>query len=518
MRKASMLLTLGLAAATLASAQIGRSLDWPTFGGDLARSGWEKSDVNFKKDDLAHSFRLLWKLRPAPPAKGQHALMPPIVIGTLVGYRGFKELAFFAGTDDALYVIDADLKRMYWQKRIEVEKPKAEPPKCAPAMTAIPTLMTISFRPRPRPAPGSTAPVAPRPRRPNPMFGPRSVYAISSDGKLRVINVANGEDATPPVPVLPPGARASTLNMNDMVIYTTSQGCGDSQNGVWAIDIDDPDKPPTAKSFLSGGGPFVGLGGPAIGDDGVVYAQTGDGPLDPASHKFSNAVLALNPKELTLKDYFLAPASAAKTRPDLNETSPVVFAWQGRDLIATVGRDGRLYLLDSRSLGGADHKTPLAVSAPLAAGTGGVYGSLSTWEDGDGVRWILAPVWGALSPDLKLPAANGAAHNGAMVAFKLTAQDGKPLLAPAWASRDLARPTPPVIANGVVFALSNGDPVRKTHAVLYALDGATGKELWSTGNQVTAPGSLTGLTIANARVYFTTADYTIWAFGVPLEI
>src|SRR5512143_3961587 len=120
MRKASMLMVLGLSGACLSSAQIGRSLDWPTFGGDLARTGWEKSDANFKKDEIAKTFQLLWKLKPATSAKAPHALMPPIVIGTLVGYRGFKELAFFAGTDDSLYVMDADLKRMYWQKRIEV--------------------------------------------------------------------------------------------------------------------------------------------------------------------------------------------------------------------------------------------------------------------------------------------------------------------------------------------------------------------------------------------------------------
>lgn len=520
MKKATILVTLCLTCVCMVNAQIGRSLDWPTFGGDLARTGWEKADVNFKKDAIAKDFQLLWKLKPSTPAKGQHALMPPIVIGTLVGYRGFKELAFIAGTDDALYVMDADLKRMYWQKRIEVKKPKAEPAKCAASMTAVPTLMTISFRPRPRPAPGSTAPVAPRRPTPNPMFGPRSVYAISSDGKLRRINVANGADSNPPVQVLPPGARASTLNMNDMVIYTASQGCGDAENRVWAIDIGDPDAAPTVKSFLSGGAGFIGMGGPAIGSDGIVYAQTGDGPSDPNANKFSNAVIALTPRDLTLKDYFLAPspASSTKTKPGMNETSPVIFAWKGHDVIASAGRDGRIYLLDSQTLGGADHKTPLAQTAPLAAGDGGVFGSLSSWEDGQGTRWILAPVWGGLSPDLKVSMASGDTKKGAIVAFKLEEKDGKPALTPAWASRDLMRPTPPVIANGVVFALSSGDAARKMHAVLYALDGATGKEIWSTGDQVTAPGSLTGLTMANGRVYFATSDYTIWVFGVPLEI
>jgi outer membrane protein assembly factor BamB len=52
---------------------------------------------------------------------------------------------------------------------------------------------------------------------------------------------------------------------------------------------------------------------------------------------------------------------------------------------------------------------------------------------------------------------------------------------------------------------------------MYALDAATGKEMYSTGNQVTAPANLTGMTIANGRVFFTTTDGTLYGFGVHLE-
>ena len=46
------------------------------------------------------------------------------------------------------------------------------------------------------------------------------------------------------------------------------------------------------------------------------------------------------------------------------------------------------------------------------------------------------------------------------------------MLVPAWASRDLRSPVPPVVTSGVVFALSTGG-----RATLYGLEGATGKEL-----------------------------------------
>ena len=74
-------------------------------------------------------------------------------------------------------------------------------------------------------------------------------------------------------------------------------------------------------------------------------------------------------------------------------------------------------------------------------------------------------------------------------------------------------PLPPVVTSGVVFVVAAGPP----HAMLYALDAATGKEMYSTGNQVTAPANLTGVTLANGRVYFTTTDRTLYAFGIFLE-
>ena len=131
------------------------------------------------------------------------------------------------------------------------------------------------------------------------------------------------------------------------------------------------------------------------------------------------------------------------------------------------------------------------------------WGSLSSWQDADDNRWVVATVWGPSGRD------------GSLAAFRLAEKDGKPALAQVWASGKLVRPSPPVIASGVVFALANGDG--QTHAVLHALDGSNGKELWSTGSGVSAPGDLTGLTVANGRVYFATADGTMWVYGIPLE-
>ena len=240
--------------------------------------------------------------------------------------------------------------------------------------------------------------------------------------------------------------------------------------------------------------------------------------MDEKSGKWSNTLLALSSKDLQLKGYYT-------TQGTLPAARPAVFEFGGKDLIVTAGSDGSLHLLDSQSAGGTDHKTALFSTPLVAASNGAIWGGLSTWEDADGVRWVAAPVWGAVNPDLKA-ASNGPAPNGSVVAFRVEEQGGKPVLVPAWVSRDLQSPVPPVITSGVVFALSTGGYTRQGaevrarsggRATLYGLDAATGKEIYSTGSQVTAAGSLTGLTVANSRVFFTTTDNTLYGFGVFLE-
>lgn len=52
------------------------------------------------------------------------------------------------------------------------------------------------------------------------------------------------------------------------------------------------------------------------------------------------------------------------------------------------------------------------------------------------------------------------------------------------------------------------------HAVLYALDAETGKELYSSGDQITSFNHFTGLSVANGRVYIATYDSTLYCFGL----
>ena len=143
----------------------------------------------------------------------------------------------------------------------------------------------------------------------------------------------------------------------------------------------------------------------------------------------------------------------------------MVFTYKEKELIAAPGKDGSLVLLDSASLGGPDHHTPLAETDGLSKGPKhGAWEGLATWQDKAGAPWVFASISGPVAPDVKFGSANGAAPHGSIVAFKVQEQDGKMMLTPAWISRDLVNPAPPAVANGVVFALEGG-MLHARHAV-----------------------------------------------------
>ena len=90
-----------------------------------------------------------------------------------------------------------------------------------------------------------------------------------------------------------------------------------------------------------------------------------------------------------------------------------------------------------------------------------------------------------------------------------------PTLVPAWISGNFDHPDPAVIANGVLFSLSNGENavqrggeatrLENTHpAVLRALDAATGKELYNSGSAISSSVHFSGLALANGKVYAVT--------------
>src|SRR5262245_54746608 len=523
---------------------------------DTQRSSLIITDPNISIESIQKpGFQFLWRLKLNNDPRQLNSLTPPPLLDLLIGYRGFRSLAFVGGSSDKVFVIDTDLGRMEWEKQLATGSPiSGRSEACPGGMTAgitrptityIPPVPTGSGRGRGNPArsavgePGQgavtlaqlaapSAPPQPRPQpRPGPpppmppgsnLFGsgPFLIYALSSDGMLHTMHLSNGEAQQPPIKFLPPNANAYGLIVIDQVAYVVTRGgCDGTPNGVWALDL-------RTKDVTIWEGSVVGLGGPAFGPDGTIYVTTGGSP----QHSFS--IVALAPGTLQVKDWYQAGNEGFSS-------SPVIFEYKEKILIAATTADGTVHLLDTANLGGGNHQTPLDRKS-LTLKTSWTAGSLSSWQSSDGTRWILAPVDGSPAPAAGFTAAGGPVTSGAIVTWKITEKDGAPVLEPGWISRDLVSPIPPTIINGVVFAVSGGEfrggefrgnanddnattvrVKRSSPAVLYALDGLTGKELWNSGTTIKSFVRGDALSGGGGQFYVGTHDGTLYAFGFPME-
>jgi outer membrane protein assembly factor BamB len=480
---------------------------WNAPDADAAHNNAQKAETDITTGTVAKDFKLLWKLKLGKESAKSSSLSEPLLYPGLITGRGFKDLALLADAN-TLYAVDSELGELVWQKDF---KSSPAPKACGniQIVTEPPQVIHFGARRPATPKPATAPPPPPPSEEPLPRdqrrvgvaagggyFGLRGVYAVTSDGYIHEQIMANGHDYAPPVKFFPaPNGSSFGLNINDKVVYTfAGSGCRNVANAVFSIDLNTPDY--TVSSYKAEKGSIGGFTGPAIGRDGTVYVDTG-------------SVLALDAKDLKVKDSY-APAAPGKAP----NAGPVVFTYKEMELIAALVGDGTLVLLDSASLGGADHHTALAQTEKLAKGAKrGAWESLASWQDKSGASWVFASISGSTESAVKFAEANGPAPHGSIVAFKVEEKDGKMLLTPAWISRDLVNPAPPAIANGVVFALEAGG----AHATLYALDAATGKQLYSSGDAIGASTRLAGMSIGDGHVFFTTHDNTLYSFGIPLE-
>jgi hypothetical protein len=293
------------------------------------------------------------------------------------------------------------------------------------------------------------------------------------------------------------------------VVYTaTNHGCGSAPNALWAIDLGAADYP--VASYPSKGVSLQASMGATLAG-GTAYVVTGSGPASEADQLYPNSIVALTAKDLKVEDWY-TPAGDAVA---LQNLSPVAFTYKQQELLAAPGKDGSFVLLDRKSLGGADHHTALFQTPGVYKTKTNGWGGMAQWQDANGNSWVLASVPGPLAAEAKFETNNGAATHGSIVAFKVAEQDGKVVLTPAWSSQDLVNPAPPVVANGVVIALSEGD--KKTPAKLYVLDAVTGKELYASGSEITTYAHMSGVSVGDAHAFFTTHDGTLYSFGIGME-
>ena len=517
-----------------AAAQESGTNEWLSFGYDAQRSGWNSAETTLSPANVKR-LKLLWNSQlPTPPQDTALSTLTSPLVAQVDG----KTMLFTVGIDDTLYALDADSGKTLWQKGFPNTGKPVRPPNtnCADTEQATPVIDKKKG----------------------------VIYFTTSDGKLRGLGLADGAEKLTPQPFVAPNSRNWSLNLINDVVYTAAgRGCGGDAaqsiepGSVSAMDVSDPAHPQLSR-FLTGrgrpAGPW-GRGGPIAGPSGV-YVQTADGNRDPAGGIFGNAVLAVQPKAYGLADSFTPPSWKNLNAKDLDlgSGSPVIFPFKNRTLLATSSKEGVVYVLDAKNLGGGiagDHAKALYTSPRLGNDEEkyyghGVWGSFSTYEDAQGTRWLYVPMWGPPGKDGQFPKSYGPAPHGSIMALQVTEKDGGVTLTPQWISRDLALPDNVAVANGVVYAVQTGeqplqhflDPEAHGRAtagqqpetpaslgkfrstpiapmVLYALDAQSGKELFSSGKMLANWVHFNQPTVAQGKVFLVSHDAHVYAFGLP---
>lgn len=546
----------GALATTILHAQGRGGSEWTTSGYDAQRTASIKNDPRISVQTMQKPaefgpFKFLWKLKLEYDPKAATALTPVILLDRIIGFRGFKSIAFVGTQSETVHAIDIDVGTPLWKYHINYS---ASPPPMLNVTTDCPGGLVASLS-----RPTAVAPAAPAAGGFGGGRGGRSGGGVGEPGMgavtLATAGQQRGGGAGPNAPGgrgagrgavpgsaaaaagnapggLPPGARAGGGGFgggpfvpgNDAAYVVGSDGFLHALNVQNGVDL----MPPTL--FVPANTRTAGLLVANIPDSAAVaYAATTHGcgsqpdgvwAMELGSDK--KDVVAFQPKEariagsggltlgrdgtvyitttggsspmsnqlLALESKTLKQKSAASVAGANFNSTPLIFTQKEKDIIAATG-GGKLYLFDSSAL----------ASGPVAASS--VAGSeklesaaLASWEDAQNTRWIAVP------------------STRGIVSFKVAEANGKLALQPGWTSRDIASPISPLVVNGVLFTASSG--TKAVPSVLYALDASTGKELWSSLRTITTS-VRGGLSAGQGNVYVPGADGTLYAFGFAIE-
>jgi outer membrane protein assembly factor BamB len=444
--------------------------DWMAVGADAQRTASVKTDPHISSESVKSGvMQFLWKM------KLNGSPTPPEVASRLITYKGFKDLLYIGTSADNVAAIDHVVGKVFWETHLPYDSllvpVKTGTVTCPAGMTAALSL-AAPLAPPPPPAPrGGRGPgasparpnvaAAPVPTLPRPRRTPGAVYAVSSDGLVHTLNQHTGTDIVPAARFIRGNAKVRDLiAVNGVVYAATSDDCGGAPNAVWSLTLENN----LVSEWKTGDASVIGL---AFGSDGTLYATTTKG------------IAALD--GITLK------VKAQEESGSATVTAPMVLKFKDKEYVVDGNVHGHILVRDPASL---------AIVANVPGNGSKLGGAFATWEDADTkTTFILAT------------------KDSNAVAYKVVEENGTIALAEAWKSREIASPAPPIVVNGVVFALAGGS--RTAPAALYALDGMTGKELWSSGKTIAAY-STTGISSGASKVYVGTHDGMLYAFGYML--
>ncbi len=200
------------------AAQSARGADWPTDGGDSKRNNWQKDETILTQANIK-GLHLLWQAKLDNEPRQMHSLLEPLVIGSVATKNGPREIVIEAGVSDNVYALDAKTGELIWKHHFE--STYQDPPNGRGPSILCPGGMTANVTVGPGAGPGKYV-----------------IYAASWDGRLHMLNTADGVPLGPHEKFMPPSGRPYALNLVNYVIYNHSaQGCGGNPNLAYTYDL-----------------------------------------------------------------------------------------------------------------------------------------------------------------------------------------------------------------------------------------------------------------------------------------
>ena len=160
-RQLSGVLVVALGGALATSILLGQGRggsEWTTSGYDAQRTASIKNDPRISVQTMQKPaefgpFKFLWKLKLEYDPKAATALTQPILLDRIIGFRGFKSIAFVGTQSETVHAIDIDVGALLWKYHINYS---ASPPPMLNVTTDCPGGLVA-----PLSRPTAVAPAAP---------------------------------------------------------------------------------------------------------------------------------------------------------------------------------------------------------------------------------------------------------------------------------------------------------------------------------------------------------------------
>ncbi len=442
------------------------SADWLQVDHDAERTGFASGETTLGPAE-ARTLGQAW----ATTVDGKVTAQPLYVGSVTVGGQS-RNVVIAATSGASIYALDADTGAILWRRNFGTP-----PSNCA--------------------IPGGYGFVAP----PAIDKSRNRIYAVSEDGVLRTLAMADGTDAAAGVAIItnPQTNRVwggpTLIGSSTLYVSTASDGCDSPPWRGRIVKVDVSGAAPSLTkqwdvvpgiSAPSGGGGIWGYGGVSVDTTtGRVYAATGADSIE-AYTLYADRLVALSSDLNLLGSYepfhpTSYPCSGDPCDVDFGAT-PVVFTPIGCPTMVSAGnKNGVLYVTRATTLAASGQAEQAIQLNPANdwLGSGGV-GGVPAWDPTDQMLFVsdVGPGW------------NGTA--GGVVGLKVNADC---TLSVAWSKTLGIDPNPdstPTVANGVVY-VGEG-----TTGKLAAYNAKTGEPLWSSsagGAAFAAP------IVANGMVY-----------------